>query len=398
MVQAMVAAHRVWLLLLLVALPVCAQAPTAPYQRRLDVPALTALGRAIFFDAELSPSGAVSCASCHDPKRAYGPPDADVLKLGFRAAPSLRYLASVPPFTEHAYDNDGDDSVDLGPTGGRTWDGRASSAHEQARLPLLSPEEMGGPTVAAVVARLRAAPYADRLRALFGADLFERGDDAAFDAALLALEVFQQSPADFAPFSSRYDAMLRGQGSLSEPELRGLALFEDPAKGNCASCHPSTRRPDGGFPLFTDFGHVALGVPRNPAIKANADPRFHDLGLCGPLRTDYTQRDDYCGRFRAPSLRNVALRPAFFHNGAVTSLAQAVRFYAQRDTAPERWYGAAGEFVDLPPRYRANLNVEPPFGGRPGSAPALTDAEIDDVVAFLRTLTDADQSENPPAH
>ena len=395
MVQAMDRRHRGLcaglLALALAALPARTQ---APYAQRFDVPRLTALGRAIFFDAELSPSGAVSCASCHDPKHAYGPPDADTLKLGFRAAPSLRYLNTVPPFTEHSFDNDGDDSVDLGPTGGHTWDGRASSAHEQARLPLLAPEEMGGPTSQAVIERLRGAPYASQMKALFGADVFDRGE-AAFDAATMALEVFQQSPQDFYPFSSRYDAMLRGQGQLNAQEMRGLALFDDPAKGNCASCHLSAIRADGAFPLFTDFGHIAIAVPRNPAIKANADPAFHDLGLCGPLRTDLASQAEYCGRFRTPSLRNVALRHTFFHNAAVTSLAQAVRFYVQRDTDPARWYGASGKFDDLPARYHANVNVEAPFGGSPGSPPLLTDAEIDDVVAFLGTLTDADQGENP---
>ncbi len=395
MVQAMCRPHRGLcaglIAVVLAALPAWAQ---APYAQRFDVPRLTALGRAIFFDAELSPSGEVSCASCHDPKHAYGPPDADTLKLGFRAAPSLRYLNTLPPFSEHTFDNDGDDSVDLGPTGGHTWDGRASSAHEQARLPLLSPEEMGGPTVQAVIARLRSAPYAPQLQALFGVDVFERGE-AAFDAATMALEVFQQTPQDFYPFSSRFDSMLRGQGQLSTQEMRGLALFDDPAKGNCASCHLSAIRPDGAFPLFTDFGHIAIGVPRNPAIMANADPNFYDLGLCGPLRTDLASQAEYCGRFRTPSLRNVALRHTFFHNAAVTSLSQAVRFYVQREADPARWYGASGKFDDLPARYHPNVNVEAPFGGAPGSAPLLTDAEIDDVVAFLGALTDADQGENP---
>jgi len=381
--------HRLVLLIVVIVAPVWAQAP-APYAQRLEVPALTALGRAIFFDAELSPSGTVSCASCHDPQHAYGPPDADALRLGVRAAPSLRYLNTLPAFTEHHFDNDGDDSTDMGPTGGYTWDGRAASAREQARLPLLSPEEMGGPDTASVVARLRIAPYAAQMQALFGADVFERRD-AAFDAALLALEVFQQSPPDFYPFSSRYDAFLRGRATLSEQEARGLALFNDPAKGNCASCHLSQIKADGALPLFTDFGHIAIGVPRNPAIKANADPRFFDLGLCGPLRTDLAEHPEYCGRFRTPTLRNVALRQSFFHNAAIRTLDDAVRFYAQRDTDPARWYGPTGAFHDLPPRYRANLNTDAPFGGEPGGTPALGDTEIADIVAFLKTLTDADQ-------
>ena len=85
----------------------------------------------------------------------------------------------------------------------------------------------------------------------------------------------------------------------------------------------------------------------------------------------------------------------FFHNGAVRSLDEAVRFYATRDTDPRRWYGrdARGRvkrYDDLPPGYRANVNTDPPFGGRAGSTPALNETEIGDIVAFLKTLTDAD--------
>jgi len=164
----------------------------------------------------------------------------------------------------------------------------------------------------------------------------------------------------------------------------------------------------GAFPLFTDFGHIALGVPRNVGLRANDDARFFDLGLCGPLRTDLTGKPDaadangYCGRFRTPSLRNVALRQVFFHNGAIRSLEEAVRFYATRDTDPRHWYGrdARGRVVrydDLPSRYHANVNTEPPFGRRAGSPPVLNDAEIGDIVAFLKTLTDADlDAQRPP--
>ena len=239
-----------------------------------------------------------------------------------------------------------------------------------------------------------------QMRAAFGAELF--ADTAqAFAAATMALEVFQQSPSEFYPYSSRYDAVLRGQATLTPREARGLALFNNPAKGNCASCHLSTPTPDGAFPLFTDFGHIAIGVPRNEGLRANDDPRFFDLGLCGPLRPDFVVKpgasdpNGYCGRFRAPSLRNVALRKVFFHNGVIRSLDEAVRFYATRDTDPRRWYGRdahgnAKRYDDLPRRYHANVNTEPPFGGRRGSTPALNEAEIGDIVAFLKTLTDAD--------
>jgi cytochrome c peroxidase len=253
---------------------------------------------------------------------------------------------------------------------------------------------MANATPAEAVQRLQQGPLAARFREVFGATAFA-DDDAAFRSLLLALEVFQQSPRDFYPYSSRYDEVLRGRAVLTLPEARGLALFNDPAKGNCASCHPSAPTPGGAFPLFTDFGLIAIGVPRHRGLAANADPAFFDLGLCGPLRTDLRDRDGYCGRFRTPGLRNVALRGSYFHNGVLHSLDDVLRFYARRDTHPHEFYPRAADgrldrFDDLPARYHGNVNVEPPFDRRPGDAPALDDAEIADVIAFLRTLTDAD--------
>src|SRR5205085_5450377 len=114
---------------------------------------------------------------------------ADGRTPGLRAAPSLRYLQTLTPFVEHHHDNDGDDSVDAGPTGGHTWDGRASSAHDQARLPLLSPLEMANASPADVAARVARSRHAARLRAAFGAGVLD-DPQAAFDAVALALEVF----------------------------------------------------------------------------------------------------------------------------------------------------------------------------------------------------------------
>lgn len=368
--------------------------------RRPSVPAMTALGKALFFDPALSASGKQSCASCHSPTHAYGPPNdlsvqlggADMRKTGVRAAPSLRYIQNVPAFTEHFYENDGNDSEDQGPTGGYTWDGRVSSTHDQARIPLLSAHEMANGTQAAVVAKLRNGRHAQAFRQVFGNDILDN-EDTAFRAALMVLEVFQQTPSEFYPYDSKYDAFLRKQVKLSPQEMRGLQVFADPAKGNCASCHVSAIKQDGAFPAFTDFGHIAVGVPRNRTLAANADPKFFDLGLCGPDRTDLKDRADYCGRFRTPSLRNVALRKTFFHNGAIHSLEDAVRFYAQRDTQPQKWYprkadGTVDKFDDLPAQYRANVNMERPFGGKPGDKPVLSEADVRDIVAFLKTLTD----------
>jgi len=361
--------------------------------------AMAAVGRALFFDPSLSASGKLACATCHNPAHAFGPADelpvqrggADNARPGVRAVPSLTYTQNVPPFTEHFFDSEGDDSVDQGPAGGRTWDGRAQSAHEQARLPLLSPFEMANPSPQAVVAKVQRASYEALFRETFGQRVF---DDAelAFKGVLLALETYQQTPLEFYPYTSKYDAYLRREASFTNQELRGLSAFNDPARGNCARCHPSAMS-GGAFPQFTDFGYAAIGAPRNSAIPANGDPRYFDLGLCGPLRTDLKDRFEYCGRFRTPSLRNVAVRRVFFHNGVFHRLEDVVRFYVQRDTDPQNWYprapdGSVLKFDDLPARYRRNVDEDPPLDRRPGGRPAMTEAQVEDIVAFLHTLTD----------
>jgi cytochrome c peroxidase len=367
-----------------------------------QVSVLAALGRKLFFDPRLSSSGQLSCASCHDPAHAYGPPTArpveaggkDMSRFGFRAVPSLRYAQVTPYFTEHFFDSDDEPNagVDNGPTGGLTWDGRADRGRDQARLPLLSSSEMANESPAVVVARVKKSPYASLLRDAFGTAIFDN-TEKAFTGVLQALEAFEQQHTEFYPYSSRYDAYLIGKAVLTAQEARGLAVFNDPAKGNCAHCHPSALGADGTPPQFTDYGFAALGVPRNMDIPANADPAFYDLGLCGPLRTDLRRHPEYCGMFKTPTLRNVALRRSFFHNGVFHTLKEVLSFYAERDTNAGKWYrrnadGTVRKFDDLPPGYHANVNIEPPFDRHAGDEPVLSAQEIDDIVAFLQTLND----------
>ena len=112
---------------------------------------------------------------------------------------------------------------------------------------------------------------------------------------------------------------------------------------------------------------------------------------------DLAARTDLCGAFKVPSLRNVARRHTFFHNGRFRALKEALTFYVQRDTDPRKWYpldasGQPVKFDDLPPAYRANVNTsEAPYDRKPGDAPALSDSEVDDVIAFLNTLSDGYQ-------
>jgi cytochrome c peroxidase len=371
-------------------------------EARRQAELLGALGQALFFDPSLSGSGKLACSSCHDPAHGFGPANAlavqlgggDMRQPGVRAAPSLKYLQVVPPFTEHFHDSEdeADESVDNGPTGGLTWDGRVDRGADQARIPLLSDFEMGNRDEAEVARRVLAAGHDKQIAAIAGPKA-AANSATVYKTALKALEVYQQDYRTFYPYSSKYDAMLAGKAELTPEEARGLALFNAPDKGNCASCHISRRGNDGTPPQFTDFGLIALAVPRNRDIPANNDRAYFDLGLCGPLRTDFLKRADYCGLFRTPTLRNVALRQTFFHNGAMHSLRDAVRFYVERETEPERWYprkadGSIDKYDDLPDAAKANVSMDPPFDRKAGEAPALTAAEIDDVVAFLGTLTD----------
>ncbi|MFO1312337.1 MAG: cytochrome-c peroxidase [Burkholderiales bacterium] len=355
--------------------------------------AAAALGEKAFFDPSLSASGKMACATCHEPASAHSTGDPDIVvpaggsgstTAGFRNAPSLRYLQKNAAFS---FDGEGT------PTGGFNRDGRAASLAEQARRPFVAPWEMANPNPDAVVAKLRNASYAAEFRRVFGSDVFDN-PAVAFDRLVFAIAQFQKEDPSFAPFDSKYDQFLAGRLRLTDRELQGLALFNDPGKGNCAACHPSARGADGSPPLFTDFTYDNLGVPRNAAIPANEDPSYFDMGLCGPFREDLANRLDLCGAFKVPSLRNVARTAPYFHNGRFKTLREVVAFYVRRDTHPEEWYprdaaGVVRKFDDLPVQFHANVNVtEAPYNRRPGDVPALTPAEIDLVVDFLNTLTD----------
>lgn len=374
---------------------------------------MSELGRKLFFDPSLSASGRQSCASCHSPEHAYGPPNDLAVQFGgpsldvqgTRSVPSLRYVLNRTPRWFKQYQSNPIERItetDSVPTGGFARDGRFDSLHEQARAPLLAADEMANADPAAVVARLRAAPYAADFRRLFGDAVFDTGE-AALDQGLRALEAFELNDASFRPYSSRFDRHLRGEASLTAQETRGLRLFEDPKKGNCAACHTSQSGADGSPPLFTDYSFSVLGAPRNRELMANADPLHHDLGLCGPQRTDAASANSaWCGMFKTPSLRNVAVRGVYLHNGVFGDLADVVRFYAERDTRPGRWYpkdrhGKVQAFDDLPPAYRDNVDViDAPLDRKAGDRPALSEAEVQDIVAFLGTLTDADAQPAQP--
>jgi len=395
--------------------------------------AMAELGRKLFQDPSLSGSGKLSCSSCHDPARAYGPSGAepvmtiggsDAHAAGFRAVPSLGYLYRQPNF-RIAPDTSGNDdapaslqqqaslavnhakvlksaaapqaaSANLVPQGGLVWDGRADTLQIQANGPMFNPEEMAATTPEDVAHQLERN-YADDFHALFGPNIFAAPKQALAEA-MFAIGRYQIEEPSFHPFTSKYDAWLAGKARLTKPEARGYLAFNDPLKGNCAACHLSKPTVDNLPPLFTDYQYEALGVPRNKAIPANNDASYYDLGICGPYRTNMSDQTQYCGMFLTPSLRNTATRQVFFHNGAFHTLEDVLDWYVNRDLQPERFYprgtkGAVVKYDDIPAKYRANVDItDAPFDRKPGDKPALNKQDIQDIIAFLRTLNDGYKS------
>ena len=367
------------------------------------------LGLRIFNDTNLSEPRGLACVGCHLAGTGFANNNGSRIgvalgskpgALGLRNAMSNAYAGLSPEFSFRLEDGA------LEAIGGHFWDGRANTLQEQALGPFLNPLEMNNASAKAVIDKIARSTYAPLFRAEFGANIFAN-TDLAFEKVGNAIEAFERS-SQLQPFSSKYDAMVRGELRLNPQEQRGMALFMDPARANCAGCH--IMNPASKDPLdspFSEFTYYATGIPRNRAIAQNNDPTFFDLGLCGPNRTKPvvpadapagTTVEEFCGKFRMVSLRNAALRQAFMHNGAFRDLRTVVDFYSTRNTDPRRWYGPGGIPNDLPAAYLPNIeSKKAPFDRAANAGPLLSAVETDDVLAFLRTLNDGFALPAPPA-
>jgi cytochrome c peroxidase len=383
------------------------------------------IGKAMFYDKALSGNGQLSCASCHDPHRHYGPAtDTPVFlggtkldRQGRRAVPSLTYLDREPSFSigpdnpvseqgppplapptgdaahgPKSAANTSSSAANMVPQGGLFWDGRADTLQQQTLGPLYDPAEMAS-TRKRVLTRISHAPYTAALKQLSGmAGAAE--PDFLLNEAMFALARYQIEDPNFHAYSSKFDAWLQGHARFTPLEREGYLLYNDPGKGNCAACHVDTVPSNGLPPLFTDHQYEALGAPRNRDLIANHDPAHFDLGVCDREPDGRKTLAPYCGMFATPTLRNSATRHVFFHNGVFRSLRQVLDFYVLRDIEPERFYarGADGKvqpYDDLPVQYRKNIDMtDAPLDRKHGDAPALNDHERDAIVAFLQTLTD----------
>ena len=314
------------------------------------------LGRKLFFDPRMSADGNISCATCHDPARAFtdGKRVAEGIggRTGARNSPTL--LNSM--FNASQF-----------------WDGRAGSLEEQAKMPLVNPDEMGNDSHEQVVARLAASPeYVKEFRDAFSAgptiDLFARAI-ASFERSLVS----GNSPLD------RY---LAGDvNALSDSARNGLMLFR--SKARCGVCHSFNQAfaAFATFPFLTDMNYRNTGVAANylefDPLARQAMTAARDESGAARAELARRQRGSELGRFvvsgnvldigafRTPSLRNVELTAPYFHDGSVATLADVVRFYVKG--------GIANATRDW--------QLEPV---------ALDESEQRDLVEFLKSLTSDD--------
>ncbi len=336
---------------------------------------LVKFGEALFFDVNFSLQRTQSCATCHLPgqgfvdKRPNRAANAvslgdDNVSLGTRNAPTLSYAASTPSF--HV-DRNGEYR------GGFFLDGRAHDLATQAKEPFLNPIEMALPDAHLLAQRLRENPnYTAAVTMLFGAEVVQ-DDNAVHSAVGQALAAFQKSP-QFSPFDSKYDRFLRGEYRMTEMEERGRILFFS-SLINCNLCHlldsPEQE-------TFTDYRYHNIGTPPNPLVQQHGTGKLPDLGLlANPLVEDTLQ----AGKFKVPTLRNIAVTGPYMHNGVFAELRTVLEFYNQYIIA----------------------DTKNPETGKPWRAPEVADNisqdllqqgqpmdryRIETLIAFFKTLTD----------
>jgi len=322
---------------------------------------LVDLGNLLYHDTNLSSPVGQSCASCHDMNTGFDDPNsanpssigADQQSFGTRNSPTTSYSALIPPPRMRPTPRGGERLV-----GGLFLDGRAASLEEQAKIPFLNSAEMGNTSEQDVITKIAISTYATEFELLFGDDILLNVEQA-YNYVADAIAAFERS-AIFSPFSSKFDQVQVGTTSFTAAESRGLDIFN--TKGQCQVCHDGNRR------AFSNFSYRNIGVPSNTQLPAFInDPNFIDLGL-GAVSGN--TRDD--GKFRVPTLRNIADTSPYMHNGVFTTLREVIEFYNTRDTT----------FSESP---EVNRNIAQ--GGRLGEL-NLTTEEIDDLIAFLETLSD----------
>lgn len=247
-----------------------------------------ALGRRLYYDPQLSADGTISCASCHAPQFAFS--DEHPVSFGVGKKTGNRHSPTV---INSAYNLL------------QFWDGRAPSLEEQAKGPMANPVEMAH-TLDGVVKHLQADPeYVALFKKAWGTDQIN------MDMVAKSIASFERTViAGDSPFDRYYYG--HDKKALSPAAQRGLKLFTDPKKANCEVCHTIGKT----SALFTDNKFHNLG------IGADLQGKLNDVG-----RFNETKKDEDMGCFKTPTLRNLAHRAPFMHDGSFPTVKDTLAHY-----------------------------------------------------------------------
>ena len=264
--------------------------------------------------------------------------------------------------------------------GGQFWDGRAKNLAEQAGGPPINPVEMGMPDKLSVAKRIYNTPmYFMLLTQHYGEATWD-SVDSVYAAMEDALAVFQKEKRLLHPFDSKYDKSLQGKYAMTAQEKRGQQLFFDNTKTNCSNCHQA-QQAEHKEETFTNYRYYNMGVPKNRRLIAHnqLSEDFIDNGLLDNPMVKGDQRQK--GKFKVPTLRNIAVTAPYMHNGVFKHLRTALEYFDHFNNPARKLNPETQQPWDAP-EYAATMNLEDL------KAPALSDEQLDDLEAFLKTLTD----------
>ena len=322
-----------------------------------QTPEKIALGLKLFFDPRLSADGTVACSTCHDPARAFT--DGRPTSVGIKGAVGQR---NAPTVLNALYNKT------------QFWDGRVGTLEEQAALPIVNPVEMGQPSLDAAVARIAAIrEYQDDFRRAFGRPL--NGADLVRAIASYERTLFS--------FDSPFDRFVAGdKDAIGDDAKRGWEIFND--RGRCNKCHAlSEDKRDVTNFIDDDFHNIGVGIIRHNVVALarqaetlvnSGDPSAidraalqSDLSVLG--RFLITRKEADIASFKTPNIRNVVMTAPYFHDGSQATL----------------W--------DVIDHYNKGAGLQDPYLDADIQPLALTEGDIDDLVAFLASLTSADYRE-----
>ena len=340
------------------------------------------LGKDLFSNMNLSKNRNVACATCHNPENAFIDPRKDAAEgaissgtiknsFGRRNTPTLTYTLLTPPLI----------SDSTGPIGGLFFDGRVNKFEDQILHPLFDENEMGLSNELMLFNRLKAdSEVKEKITQIFGQEAFET-PGALLNSVQTSIAAFERSK-EFSAFDSKYDRFLEGSYTMSKQEERGFNIFFSDVY-NCMNCHLLNKGTLSKKEPFTDLRYHNIGVPRNQVLAREElrGPSYNDRGLEeNPSFSNSENR----GKFKTPTLRNVAVTSPYMHNGIFQELRTALLFYnfhliknESALTNPETMeYWGNPENPD-------SINDDLLTLGQP-----LDVAKVDSLIAFLKLLTD----------